>query len=100
MRREETLEVRLRLTETRSTYNIVEEVEGVIDVHYASLTSQGVQHGVFYLDGYPSRYQPRSTGLNFGEQTGTGVFQLVIAVPHEPHQRNLFFKLILIRAPW
>ena len=24
--------------------------------------------------GHPSRYQPRSTGLNFGEQTGTGVF--------------------------
>ena len=24
--------------------------------------------------GHPSRYQPRSTGFNFGEQTGTGVF--------------------------
>ena len=36
---EETLEVRLRLTETQSTYNTVVEVEGVIDVHYASLTS-------------------------------------------------------------
>ena len=36
---EETLEVRLRLTETQSTYNIVVEVEGVTDVHYASLTS-------------------------------------------------------------
>ena len=35
---EETLEVRLRSTETQSTYNIVVEVEGVIDVHYASLT--------------------------------------------------------------
>ena len=56
-------------------------MEGGIDVHYASLTSQGVQHGVFYLDGYPSRYQPRPTGLNFGEQTGTGVFCLVIAEP-------------------
>ena len=53
----------------------------MIDVHYASLTSQGVQHRVFYLDGHPSRYQPRPTGLNFGEQTGTGVFPLVIAVP-------------------
>ena len=53
----------------------------MIDVQYASLTSQGVQHRVFYLDGYPSRYQPRPTGLNFGEQTGTGVFPLVIAVP-------------------
>ena len=30
----------------------------MIDVHYASLTSQGEQHRVFYLDGYPSRYQP------------------------------------------
>ena len=51
----------------------------MIDVHYASLTSQGVQHRVFYLDGQPSRYQPRPTGLNFGEQTGTGVFPLAIA---------------------
>ena len=31
--------------------------------------------------GHPSRYQPRPTGFNFGEQTGTGVFPLVIAVP-------------------
>ena len=53
----------------------------MIDVYYASLTSQGVQHRVFYLDGHPSRYQPHPTGLNFGEQTGTGVFPLVIAVP-------------------
>ena len=52
----------------------VVEVEGVSDVHYASLPSQGVQHRVFYLDGHPSRYQSRPTGLNFGEQTGTGVF--------------------------
>ena len=88
MRREETgvpggnLEVRLRSTETQSTYNVVVvEVEGVIDVHYASLTSQGVQHRVFYRDGHLSRYQPRPTGLNVGEQTGTGVFPLVIAVP-------------------
>ena len=36
---EETLIVRLRSTETQSTYNIEVEVEGVIDVHYASLTS-------------------------------------------------------------
>ena len=50
------------------------EVKGVIDVHNASLTAQGVQHMVFTLDGHPSRYQPRPTGLNFGEQTGTGVF--------------------------
>ena len=44
-------------------------MEGAIDVNYASLTSQGVKHRVFYLDG-----QPRRTGLNFGEKTGTGVF--------------------------
>ena len=55
----------------------------MIDVHYASLTSQGVQHTVFYRDGHPSRYQPRPTGLNFGEQTGTSVFPLVIAVTSE-----------------
>ena len=36
----------------------------MIDVHYASLTSQGVQHRVFYLDGHPSIiYQPRPKGL-------------------------------------
>ena len=89
---EKTLEVRLRLTETRFTYNIVVEVEGVIDVHYASLTSQGVQRRVFYLYGHPSRYQPRPTGLNFGEQTGTGVFPLVIAVPlyHQARQWKSF----------
>ena len=52
----------------------------MIDVNYAGLTSQGVQHRVFYLDGHPSRYQPRPTGLNFGEQTRTGVFPLVTAV--------------------
>ena len=56
------------------------DVEGVIDVYYASLTSQEVQHRVFYPDGHPSRYQPRPTGLNFGEQTGTGVFLFLIAV--------------------
>ena len=55
----------------------------MIDVHYASLTSQGVQHRVFYLDGHPSRYQPRPTGLNFGEQTGTGVFPLVFSRTNE-----------------
>ena len=49
----------------------------MIDVHYASLTSQRVQHRVFYRDGHPSRYQPHPTG----EQTGTGVFPLVIAAP-------------------
>ena len=42
----------------------VAEVKGVIDVHYISLTSQGVQHRVFYLDGHPFRYQPRPTGLS------------------------------------
>ena len=39
-----------------------------------------VQHRVFCLDGHPSRYQPRPKGLNFGEQTGSGVFPLVIAL--------------------
>ena len=60
--------------------HFVVEVNGMTDIHYASLTSQGVQHKVFYLDGHPSRYQPRPKGLYFGEQTGTGVFPLVIAV--------------------
>ena len=88
----------LRLTETRSTYNIVVEVEGVIDVHYASLTSQGVQHRVFYRDDYPSRYQPRPNGLNFGEQTGSVVFPLVIAVPVVAHGCDSFsFQSVLIR---
>ena len=41
----------------------VVEVEGVIDVHYASLASPRVQHRVFYLDGHSSRYQPRPTGF-------------------------------------
>ena len=54
----------------------------MIDVFYnASLTSQEVQHRVFYPDGHPSRYQSCPTELNFGEQTGTGVFPVVIAVP-------------------
>ena len=52
----------------------------MIDIYYASLTSQEVQHRVFYPDGHPSKYQPLPTGLNFGEQTRTGVFSLVIAV--------------------
>ena len=56
-------------------------MEGVIDVHCASQTSQGVPHRVFCLDGHPSRYQPCPTGLNFGEETETGVSPLVIAVP-------------------
>ena len=41
----------------------VVEVEGVIEVHYASLTSQVVQKTAFYLDGHPSRYQPCPKGL-------------------------------------
>ena len=95
---EETFEVRLRSTETRSTYNIVVEVEGVIDVHYASLTSQGVQHRVFYRDGHPSRYQPRPTGLNFGEQTGSGVFPLVIAVRLWITPRKVYLKSAVARG--
>ena len=95
---EETLEVRLGSSETRSTYNFVVEVEGVIDIHYASLTSQGVQHRVFYRDGHPSRYQPRPTGLNFGEQTGTGVFPLVIAVP--PIETHHHFSFLCFHSRW
>ena len=53
----------------------------MIDVHYASLTSQGVQNRILYLDGHPSRYQPPLTGLNCSEQMEIGVFPLVIAVP-------------------
>ena len=68
----------------------------MIDVHYASLTSQGVQHRVFHLDGHPSRYQPRPTGLNFGEQTITGVFPLVIAVPLV---HGLSFAAIVLTRP-
>ena len=64
------------------------------DVRYASLTSQGVQHRVLYRDGHPSRYQPRPTGLNFGEQTGTGVFPLVIAVPHTMYGGGLVACLL------
>ena len=55
-------------------------MEGAIDFYYASLTSQEVQHRVFYPDGTSSRYQPCPTGLNFGEQTEIGVFPLVITV--------------------
>ena len=62
----------------------------MIGVHYASLTSQGVQHRVFYRDGHPSRYQPRPTGLIFGEQTGSGVFPLVIAVPRTSYHTLLY----------
>ena len=68
----------------------------MIDVDYASLTSQGVQHRVFYLDGHPSRYQPRPTGLNFGEQTGTGVFPLVIAVPLTARSSFRYYKYATI----
>ena len=40
------------------------EVESLIDVHGASLTFQGVQHWVFYVDGNPSgRYEARPQGL-------------------------------------
>ena len=38
-------------------------MEGVTDVHYASLTSQGVQHRVFYLDGTHSDINPVQQGL-------------------------------------
>ena len=67
---------RLKLN-PHTTFFVV-EVESVIDVHYTSLTSRRVQHRVFYRDGHPSRYQPLPTGLNCGEQSGTGVFPLVV----------------------
>ena len=67
----------------------------MIDVQYASLSSQGVQHRVFYLDGHPSRYQPRPTGLNFGEQMGTGVFPLVIAVPL--WDLSFWYRIIILK---
>ena len=72
----------------------------MIDVHYASLTSQGVQHRVFYRDGHPSRYQPRPTGLNFGEQTGSGVFPLVIAVPQTQvsNEESFRSRLLCLRS--
>ena len=85
----------------------VVEVEGVIDFHYASLASRRVQQRVFYLCGHPSRYQPRPTGLNFGEQTGTGVFPLVIAEPTVRNINNLFsrktrkiFHVTIISSVW
>ena len=56
------------------------EVEGAIDVHYASLASslRSTARGN-YPDGHPSRYHyPRPTRLNFGERTGTSVFTLAI----------------------
>ena len=65
----------------------------MIEVHYASLTSQGVQHSVFYLDGHPSRYQPRPTGLNFGEQMGTGVFFFRIAA-------HAYHLVSFLHRPW
>ena len=64
----------------------------MIDFHYASLASRRVQQRVFYRDGHPSRYQPRPTGLNFGEQTGIGVFPLVIAEPTVRNINNLFWR--------
>ena len=80
-------------------------MKGVIDVHFASLTSQGLQLSEFYQDGHPSRYQPRPTGLNSGEQTGTGV--LVTAVDrvifhnrdhrchgYRHHQRHIIIFII------
>ena len=70
----------------------------------ASLTSQEVQHRVCYPDRHPSRYQPYPTELNFGEQTGTGVFPVVIAVPTKPHNLlapyNLFLVLSSTAEPW
>ena len=57
----------------------VVEVEGVTDVQYASLTSQGVQHSVFHLDGHPSRYQPRQQDLTSVNRREPVFFPLMIA---------------------
>ena len=38
----------------------------MIDVHFPRSTSWGS-----YLDGHPSRYQPRPIGINFDEYTGS-----------------------------
>ena len=68
LRREET-GVRgenLRSTETQPTYNIC--CRGGRRDRFPTSTAQEI-----YPDGHPSRYQPRPTGLNFGEQTRTGV---------------------------
>ena len=58
-------------------------MEGVIDVYYTpAWLPKEVQHRVFYLDGHPSRYQPRPIGLNLGEQT-----EMVRAVQLKPNNR-------------
>ena len=59
------VKIDLNSTQLKSHTTFVGKVEGVIDVHYASLTFQGVQW--IYPDGHPSTYQPRPTGLDFGE---------------------------------
>ena len=68
----------------------------MIDVHYASLTSQEVQNRVFYPDGHPSRYQPCPIEPNFGEQTGTGVFPVVIAAPNQVSLNNICDSLKIV----
>ena len=55
--------------------HFVIEVEGVIDVHYASLTSQEYNTGKFsrWSPIQISRYQRRPIGLHFGKRTVTSV---------------------------
>ena len=55
-------------------------------VHPADLPKKFQQQIGF---GHPSRYQPRSTELNFGEQRGTGVF------PREQSLRVLLYILLI-----
>ena len=73
-----TLEVRLRSTETQSTYNIVCGLNSsrggrrdwcpLRQPDFPRSTAQDI-----LSRGHLSRHQPRPTGLNFSEQTGTGV---------------------------
>ena len=55
------------------TDNTVVEMECVIDVHYASLTSQGEQHReIIWMVTHPD-INPIQQCFYFGEQTGTGL---------------------------
>ena len=63
---EKTLEVRLRSTATQCTYNIWSRGGRRDLCPLPRSTSQGS-----YLDGHPSRYQPRPIGINFDECTGS-----------------------------
>ena len=42
-----------------------------LHVYLITLSPQGVQRWIFPSDGLPSSYQPRSPGLNFGDNLTT-----------------------------